>query len=81
MTIGFDDKMPEEICEPEEQSNGNTLYFYKSYLVKGSYFNKKTGYFVSMYKPCSICWYFDKPNDFTITHWKLLEQFYILNLI
>jgi branched-chain amino acid aminotransferase len=35
---------------------------------------KSKGFYVSVYKPCSVCWYFTKPDNFIITHWMPLRE-------
>lgn len=73
-------EMPAKITNPSPQSNGNTLYFYENYLIKGYYENKsKTEeVLIGVYMPCSVCWYFNviKPVytlNFIVTHWRPIE--------
>lgn len=68
--VDINERLPERLSFPSKQTNGNTLIFYGEYLVYGYYNNKaKTkGFYVSTYRPCSVCWYFTKPDNFTITH-------------
>ena len=79
--ISIDDELPKQITYTVEvKENGNTLYFYEHYAVKGYFENKaKTeSIWIGVYRPCSVGWYFQviKPQktvNFTITHWKPLS--------
>lgn len=70
--IPVEEKLPEKNTYIKKQSNGNTLYFYDIYLVKGFYHNeaKSDGKMSAFYVPCSVSWYFQVPNNFTVTEWR-----------
>ena len=76
--ISVEDELPKQITYTvEDEENGNTLYFYEHYAVKGYFENKaKTeSTWIGVYRPCSVGWYFQviKPQktvNFIITHWK-----------
>lgn len=78
--IPIEEELPEQITHPVDQSNGNTLYFYENYIVKGYWHNeaKRKEILMATYMPCSVCWYFNihkskNTVDFTITHWRPIE--------
>ena len=73
-------ELPPRKTKIVKQPNGNTLYFYENYLVKGFWNNEAKSEEIRMakYLPCSACWYFDvhksvKTLNFTITHWRPIE--------
>ena len=79
--IPSDNELPEQIINPSEQSNGNTLYFYENYLVKGYWMNEamREDILMATYMPCSVCWYFNVhlPNNcvgFMVTHWRPINR-------
>lgn len=69
--IDINTQIPIFDCYPIKQSNGNTLYFYNEYLVKGYYNENKEniGIEYAAYKPGSCFYYFSVPNNFTVTHY------------
>ena len=78
--ISVKNELPPKITKIVKQPNGNTLYFYENYLVKGFWNNEAKSEEIRMakYLPCSACWYFDvhksvKTLNFTITHWRPIE--------
>ena len=78
--ISIKDELPPRKTKIVKQPNGNTLYFYENYLVKGFWNNEAKSEEIRMatYLPCSACWYFDvhksvKTLNFTVTHWRPIE--------
>lgn len=78
--IPVEEEKPNNITHKVKQLNGNTLFFYENYLVKGYYVNeaKTKESLVATWIQCSVYWYFSvykSPNtiDFIVTHWRPIE--------
>lgn len=72
--------LPPHITHETLQTNGNTLYFYENYIVKGYYENvcKREEIITATYMPSSVCWRFAVHKqintiNFIVTHWKPTE--------
>ena len=78
--ISVEDELPEQISYSVDDPNGNSLYFYKHYNVKGYFKNagETEAVWIGVYMPYSVGWNFKviKPKntiDFIVTHWKPIE--------
>jgi len=82
--IPIEEELPEQITNPVKQTNGNILYFYEKYLIKGHYYHGdrivREVVFTATYMPYSVSWYFnvDDPDaenslPFRVTHWRTIE--------
>lgn len=74
--ISVEEELPPHITKPMPQTNGNTLYFYENYIVKGYYKNegKTEDILMATYRPNSVSWYFlvhkqEGTFNFIVTHW------------
>jgi len=73
--IPVEEKPKYECIITESSNNGNKHYHGVKYLLKGYYNDNKNliGYETGEYVAVGACYYFLRPNNFTITNWRPIE--------
>ena len=75
--ISIEEELPENKSFITESKNNRNKHLHGiKYFLKG-YYNDNTelvGYECGEYFPGSVCYFFLRPNNFTVTHWRPVER-------